>query len=116
MAIYDKTTLKGLIDTNINTNGIRSITGAKANTALKDIVDSLDRSYTLSFENADLDANSEIIINHLLNTAYPFVVVYDSNNTRVLDVNYDITVIDANNIRLAMPGAITGTYVISIKK
>jgi hypothetical protein len=116
MAVYDKATLTSNMKAVIKGNGTRNITGAILQGILEDMIDSLDLGASSTFDDADLDGNSSITINHLLGTTTPAVFVYDNNGELVKYINYDVVIIDSNQLSLTFPGSITGTWNYLIKK
>lgn len=104
------------INTLITDQHNEEVTGTAMNTVLHLIKALAPSSYTGSFANAALDASFEITIAHSLNTSYPAVRVFDGNKRELSAANIEITVIDANNIKLGLGDVITGTYTYIITK
>lgn len=115
MAIVSKATLKSFITSNITTNGTRDITGAKMNTILTNIVDSLEgliSDYTTANRNAISSPDTGLMIYNTDNKRFEY---YDGSSwkgvedQRVEDYLYikgngntDLTANEANDLRVYM--------------
>jgi hypothetical protein len=92
------------------------ITGTILNSVLHAIKALAPVCFPGTFLNTDLDADFNIEIEHGLNTSHPDVSIKDNNGRVLTPTNFELYIIDANNIRVGMGAAITGTYSYKISK
>ena len=116
---YTESDLKSRIEAVIKTNGVGAITGKVTQDVLIDIIDSVVDWLGDTFDPTDilnaiqrlqgietpvlsteLDENNSILIEHNLNTSLPFVQVFDSSNNIYSNINYMVTIVNANQYRI----------------
>jgi hypothetical protein len=108
-------TVTSQINTLITDEHNEEITGTVLNTVMHLIKGLAPSAYTGNFANANLNGSYEITINHGLNTSLPAIRIFDENNRELGAANVEITIMDANNIKLGMGSSIAGahTYIIA---
>lgn len=104
------------INTLITDQHNEEVTGTALNTVLHLVKALAPASYTGSLNNGNLNGSYEITINHGLNTLLPAVRVFNGNKREYSAANVEITVVDANNIKLGFGDVITGTFTYIITK
>ncbi len=92
------------------------VTGTALNTVLHLIKALAPTAFTGSFDNGDLDASFEIIVTHSLNTSLPSVRVFDGAGREYSAANVEITIVNANSIKLGLGDEISGTFTYIIIK
>jgi len=103
-------TVTNLINTLITDQHNEEITGTVMNTVLHAIKALAPSAYTGDFDNADLDGEFTIDIEHNLNTLLPDVKVVDNTGRILAGANIEAIVIDADNVRIGLGTSISGTY------
>lgn len=112
----DITTVIASINTNITENANEEITGTIMNAVLLQVVNLIPPVVTGSLDNDDLDGSYEYEVEHNLNTSFPLVWLMDGSNKIAGPANVDFVMVDANTIKFAFHGEITGTWYYKISK
>lgn len=71
-------------------------------------------SYTDSFVNADLSSAGILVVTHSLNTTYPFVIIYDSNNLVIEPDEIEYKTANQIEVDLSSFGTLAGTWNIRV--
>lgn len=114
--LLTKTALTDDTTTYIKSNGLRTITGAQDQQRRLNVIDTIDRSYGLSYDNSDL-TSSEITITHGLGSLNVIIQVINGSGYVQGVPNILIQIVDANNVKIKhSESTITGTYTVIIKR
>jgi len=109
-------TVTNSINTLITDQHNEEITGTVMNSVLHLIKALATVVYTGTFDNADLDVDFDVEITHNLNTLFPDVMLIDNNDRLLSAANFELTILDANTVRIGMAAAIDAAHSYKISK
>ena len=117
MATIDRiSTVTDQINNLITDEHNEEVTGTILNTVFHLVKDLAPVSDLGTFNNASLDSESNLTIEHPLDTLFPDVFVKDNNGRVLSPTNFEFYVIDNTHIRIGMGGPIEGEYSYKIVK